>query len=212
MEKEIFEKAFIDRLNKNFETHSEFFEFKFYTFPELGSSIFEINKCLILEFYRASITLTNNVLERVLKLALIYNEVGIGPKPIENWNSIFSETDKYNSYVLATTIEKCKKENLITIEEKNILYDTIRELMRNGFSHSDPSKVLKDLPDELPIFQSSFSNPTGIKKVNINQKIIPVFQSIQMDEFARENAFTYFKFVFNLMKSIDDRLKLKFNI
>ena len=41
MEKEIFEKAFIDRLNKNFETHSEFFEFKFYTFPELGSSIFE---------------------------------------------------------------------------------------------------------------------------------------------------------------------------
>lgn len=120
MEKEIFEKAFIESLNKNFEVHSKFFDFKFHTFPELGSSIFEINKCLILGFYRASITLTNNVLERVLKLALIYNEVGIGPIPLENWNEIFSKpNEKYTSAKLGNTIEKCKKENLITVDEKN---------------------------------------------------------------------------------------------
>ncbi|WP_329806538.1 hypothetical protein [Flavobacterium facile] len=210
MEKEIFEKAFIESLNKNFDIHSEYFNFEFYTFPELGSSIFEINKCLILGFNRASITLTNNVLERVLKLALIYNETGIGPKPLEEWDSIFLEPNKKHSSIpLGNSIEKCKKENLITEIEKNILFDKIRELMRNGFSHSDPSKILKDLPDETPIFQSTFSNPNKIKKINVNQKIIPVFQSIQMDEFAKNNAFEYFKFVFKFILNIEERLKLK---
>lgn len=213
MEKEIFEKAFIENLNKNFEVHSIFFEFKFHTFPELSSTIFEINKCLILGFHRASITLTNNVLERVLKLALIYNEVGINPIPLEDWNETFSKpNEKYSSLPLGNSIEKCKKENLITINEKNILFDKIRELMRNGFSHSDPSKILKDLPDEIPSYQGTFSNPQDVKEINFNHKIIPVFQSMQMDEFAKENAFEYFKFVFRLMKNIDDRLKTKYNV
>ena len=213
MEKEIFEKAFIENLNKNFEAHSKYFEFKFYTYPELGSSIFEINKCLILEFYRASITLTNNVLERVLKLALIYNEAGIGPKPVENWSDIFSvPNEKYGSKQLGNTIELCKKENLITESEKNILFDTIRELMRNGFSHSDPSKILKHLPDETPVYHANLSNPKEIQEIQVNYKTIPIFQSMQMDEFAKQNAFEYFKFVFELMKKIDERLKSKYNI
>lgn len=213
MEKKIFEKTFIEDLNRNFEAHVKYFEFKFYTYPELGSSIFEINKCLILQFYRASITLTNNVLERVLKLALIYNEVGIGPKPVENWSDIFFKPNqKYGSKQLGNTIELCKKENLITEVEKKILFDTIRELMRNGFSHSDPSKILKDLPDETPIYHANLLNPKEVKEVQVNYKTIPIFQSMQMDEFAKQNAFEYFKFVFELMKKIDERLKLKYNI
>lgn len=84
--------------------------------------------------------------------------------------------------------------------------------MRNGFSHSDPSKILKDLPDESLAYQATFSNPTDIKEINFNHKVIPVFQSMQMDEFAKENAFEYFKFVFRLIKNIDDRLKLKYCI
>lgn len=213
MEKKVFEIAFLESLNKNFDNHSKFFEFEFYTYPELGSSVFEINKCLILGFHRASITLTNNVLERVLKLAIIYNEVGIGQKPEENWNEIFSKpNEKYTSMSLGNSIEKCKKESLISEEEKKILFDTIRELMRNGFSHSDPSKILKDLPDEFKAYQSTFSNPQEINEINLNHKVIPIFQSMQMDNFAKENAFEYFKFIFQLMKNIDNRLKAKFNI
>ncbi len=213
MEKEIFEKAFIENLNKNFEVHAKYFEFRFYTYPELGTSVFEINKCLILGFYRASITLTNNVLERVLKLALIYNEVGIGPKPVENWSDIFSvPNEKYGSKQLGNTIELCKKEKLITEAEKKVLFETIRELMRNGFSHSDPSKILKDLPDETPVYQANLLNPTAFKEIQVNYKTIPVFQAMQMDEFAKQNAFEYFKFVFELMKRIDNKLKLKYNI
>ena len=101
---------------------------------------------------------------------------------------------------------------MVSEEEKKILFDTIRELMRNGFSHSDPSKILKDLPDKFKAYQSTFSNPQEIKEINLNHKVIPIFQSMQMDNFAKENAFEYFKFIFQLMKNIDNRLKAKFNI
>lgn len=84
MNKEVFEKNFIEKLNKNFPELSKYFDFNLEIFCEFNTQIFEINKCLLLEFYRAAITLTNNLLERLLKLALINNETGIEPIPIEN--------------------------------------------------------------------------------------------------------------------------------
>ncbi len=90
MEKEIFEKSFIKKLNTNFPEFDKYFDFNLKVFCEFNTLIFEINKCLILELNRASITLTNNLLERLLKLALINNETGIGPIPFEKWNDIFN--------------------------------------------------------------------------------------------------------------------------
>lgn len=207
MEKEVFEKAFIDKLNKNFQSRSKYFDFDFYVFSELGGTVFEINKCLIHEFYRSSITLTNNLLERLLKLSLIYNEAGIGPKPVEDWSSAFEEPNtKYSSIPLGNSIEKCRKFNLITENEKVFLFDTIRELMRNGFSHADSTKILNGIPDEMTMFQGSFSNPTDIKPVNVNQKIIPFMQAIHVENFAKENAANYFDYVYVLIKKIDQRL------
>ncbi|MCP9769099.1 hypothetical protein EGI22_14365 [Lacihabitans sp. LS3-19] len=207
MEKELFEKAFIVNLNKNFQSRSKYFEFEFYVFSELGGTVFEINKCLILEFHRASITLTNNLLERLLKLSLIYDEAGIGPKPVEDWGATFEEPNKkYSSIPLGNSIEKCRKLDLITESEKVFLFDTIRELMRNGFSHADSSKILNGIPDETTMFQGSFSNPTEIKPVTVNQKIIPFMQAIHIENFAKENAANYFDYVFELIKKIDQRL------
>lgn len=207
MEKQIFEKAFMGNLNKNFPSRSKYFDFEFYVFSELGGIVFEINKCLILEFYRASITLTNNLLERLLKLSLIYNDAGIGPKPVETWGNAFGEPNKkYSSISLGTSIEKCKKLGLITEREKVFLFDTIRELMRNGFSHADSTKILNGIPDETTMFQGSFSNPTEIKPVTVNQKIIPFMQAIHIENFAKENAANYFDYVFELIKKIDQRL------
>jgi len=62
------------------------------------------------------------------------------------------------------------------------------------------------------MFEGSFSNPNGgLKEVSINQKIIPTFQAIQMENFAKDNAKTYFDFVFHLIFRIEKRLfeKLK---
>lgn len=128
MQKKLFEDDFLLKLTNNFDRQSKYFDFEFYVFSELGTSVFEINKCLILELFRASITLTNNVLERLLKLALIYNEVGIGPKPTENWNEIFKEPNKkYGSLQLGNSMELCKKFGLLTDDEHIFLFDTIRE-------------------------------------------------------------------------------------
>lgn len=207
MEKELFEKAFLDNLNKNFQSRSKYFDFQFYIFTELGGTVFEINKCLILEFHRASITLTNNLLERLLKLSLIYNEAGIGPKPVEDWSSAFEEPNKkYSSIPLGNSIEKCRKYDLITEHEKVFLFNTIRELMRNGFSHADSTKILNGIPDETTMFQGSFLNPTEIKPIIMNQKIIPFMQAVHIDNFAKENASNYFDYIFELIMKIDQRL------
>jgi hypothetical protein len=213
MNKEVFEKSFTEKLDKNFPELSKYFDFNLEIFCEFNTQIFEINKCLLLEFDRAAITLTNNLLERLLKLALINNEAGIDPIPIENLNKAFYETNKkYGSIDLASSIERCKKFELISDKEKTFMFDTIRVLMRNGFSHSDSSKILSNLPDDSKMFQGDFSNPNReLKEVSINQKIIPTFQAIQMENFAKDNAKIYFAFVFHLIFRIEKRLieKLK---
>lgn len=84
--------------------------------------------------------------------------------------------------------------------------------MRNGFSHSDSSKILSNLPDDPKMFQGDFSNTNGeSKEVSINQKTIPTFQAIQMENFAKDNPKVYFDFVFHLIFRIEKRLieKLK---
>ncbi len=210
MDKEIFEKSFIDSLNKNYPELSKYFDFKLKMFNELDTLIFEINKCLILEFHRAAITLTNYLLERLLKLALIKNEVGIDPIPIDKWNLVFeSPNKKYGSINLGNSIDKCKVFEIITDDEHRILFNIIRELMRNGFSHADPGKTLAGLPDELIAFQGNLNNPGEINEVGLNQKVIPFLQALNMETFANEASKPYFDFVFGLIFRIEKRLSEK---
>ena len=207
MHKQIFEESFMNLLNKNFLSLSKYFEFKLEVFCEFDTLIFEINKCLILELDRASITLTNHLLERLLKLALIHSESGIDAIPVEKWNASFYEPNKkYGKITLGNSIEKCKKIDLITEQEKNMLFGFVREFMRNGFSHADSSKILASLPDESKMFQGSLTNSKELKEVSINQKIIPTFQALQMENFAKKHSKLYFDFVFNLIFRIEKRL------
>ncbi len=211
MNKELFADSFSKSLNENFPKYSKYFDFDLQVFCELNTLIFEINKCQLLEFHRATITLTNHLLERLLKLALIYNETGISAIETQKWNSTFAEPNKrYSSISLGNSIEINKKLGLISNSEKEFLFNVIRELMRNGFSHADSSKILEDLPDDSEMYQVSFSNPNDIKKVNINQKVIPFMQEIQMENFAKASSNQYFDFVFNLIFRIENRLTEKF--
>jgi len=212
MDKEVFDKGFKEKIDKNFFELSKYYDFNLEVFCEFNTLIFEINNCLLLELNRAAITLTNHLLERLLKLALINNEIGIGPIELEKWNEVFQEpNEKHGASDLGNSIEKCKKNELISEREKNYLFNTIRVLMRNGFSHADSSEILKNLPDDSKMFQGSFSNPNGaIKEINLNQKIIPTFQAIQMENFAKDSAKPYFDFVFHLIFRIEKRLIEKF--
>jgi hypothetical protein len=109
--KELFRKA----LEKNFDEYKHYIQNpRLYYFTDFKSTIGEIIKCLIIESHSASITLTNNFLERVLKLALIQKESGIQPTKIIDWNETYSASDKYSSWEMNKTIEKCKELNIIT--------------------------------------------------------------------------------------------------
>lgn len=212
MEKNKFKQNFIENIDKNFSIFSKYFEFRLEVFCEFNTLIYEINKCLILELDRATITLTNHMLERLLKLTLIYNEVGIGPIEIDKWSETFEAPNtNFGNIDLGNSIERCKKIGLITDAEKKYLFDTIRVLLRNGFSHADSSDILASLPDETRMFQGNFTNPNAeLKEVFINQKTMPTFQAIQMEEFAKNSSHPYFDFVFNLIFKIEKRLKDKF--
>ncbi len=94
MKKKLFADSFSKSLDENFPKYSKYFDFELSVFCELNTLIFEINKCQLFEFHRATITLTNHLLEKDLKLALIYNETGIGAIEIEKWNSTFEKPNK----------------------------------------------------------------------------------------------------------------------
>jgi len=113
---------------------------------------------------------------------------------------------KYSDIPLGNSIELCKNFELITTEEKGFLFDIIRELMRNGFSHSDPSKILAGLPDETVAFHGNFSGQGEINQISLNQKVIPFLQAEHMENFAKENSSFYFDYVFKLIDEIENRL------
>lgn len=207
MEQKLFRDDFLKKLDKNFGDANKYFDFEYEVFFELTPIVFQATKCIILELHFATITLTNHMLERLLKLALITKMVGIKGIPGEKWNDVFLEPNqKYGSLNLANSIEQCRKENLITESEKETLFTTVRELMRNGFSHADTTKVLANLPDDMPMFQGSFNSPHDLKPIGMNPKIIPPLQAIHLENFAKLNATNYFSFVFNLMRNIEKRI------
>ncbi len=207
MEKDIFHKAFAENLDKNFETYAKYLDFEYKHFFDFRVIVFQVTKCLILELDFAAITLTNHLLERLLKQALISKAVGIKSIPTDQWNSVFEgPTKMYSSIPLGNSIELCKKESLITETEKNTLFNVIRELMRNGFSHADTTKVLANIPDAIPMFEGSFSDPTNLQPISLNPKIVPPLQSWHMEQFAKANAKDYFSYVFELLENIELRL------
>jgi len=175
-----------NRCIENLDEFQKYFDYEYNVFFELKTTVVEVSHCLMLEFYKSSITLTNHLLERLLKLALINKEVGIGAIPIDQWNEVFKEANrKYGSLVLGGSIDQCKKQNLINQDERDFLFDRIREQLRNGFGHGDNSKVLCDLPEEMVGFHGSFSKPYELREVILNQKLIPSIQSALIDNFVK---------------------------
>ncbi len=208
MKKKDFENFLCRSINQNFDRFKYYFDYKFQFFHELESTVYQIVNCLILEYHLAAVTLTNNFLERLLKLSLIYKVVGTDPIPIENWNSVFEgPNNNYGSLMLANSIIECRNEGLITESEKEFLFNKIREMMRNGFSHADASKILRDSPDVAVGFMGTLDGKSEMVKVELNQKVIPPLQSAQIESFVGENSSNYFYYVFKLLQNITMRLK-----
>ncbi|ADY29318.1 hypothetical protein [Cellulophaga lytica] len=206
-------KAFLDSLFKkaleeNFEHFKHYLRNpRFYYFTDLKSTIGEIVKCLITESHTAAITLTNHFLERILKLALIQKASGTQPKKITDWNKTYSVSDKYSNWKMGATIKKCKELKIISKTQFKELTE-FQETIRNGFSHYDPKKILRDSENTIDLIDKSDSDSKKI--VGLNYKEIPTLQNFFVREFARDNSEEYFDYVFNLILSIEKHFKIEY--
>jgi hypothetical protein len=207
MKKINLEKITKEHIDNNFDQYSKYLDTDFKVYFELKESVSEVTKCLILEFDKAAITLTNNILVRLLKLSLIYHEVGIKPVPIEKWHTAFDEPSlKYGSLPLGKVIELCKKYNLITPSERDYLVDSVKKLITNGYSNADPGKMMIISKSEMIETQGNHNESSALNKAELNQKIIPPLQSLQIENFTKANAPRYFEFVFELIGNMENRL------
>jgi hypothetical protein len=202
--KELFKKG----LDENFNRYKYFLQNpRFYYFTDLEYTIGEIIKCLIIEAHTASITLTNHFLERILKLALIQKASGTQPKDIKDWNETYSASDEYSSWTMSKTVEKCLNLNIISKFEYEELTH-FRQTIRNGFSHYDPKKILRDSENTFELINKSGSEKTKISDLNFKE--IPTLQNFFIKKFAKENSEEYFEFAFSLMLSIERHFKTEY--
>lgn len=144
----IFIDEFIKELNANISNNYNIVADAFendYKWPEVDSVRSEICKCIICGFYQAAITLTNHLLESVLKKALIINESAKNKTEQSDITDVFDEaTKKYANKDLDFTINQACRKGLIDKDEKHTLHK-FREQYRNAFSHADPQKTFKGI-------------------------------------------------------------------
>lgn len=197
----------VNKAQNNFEKNSKYFQFDSKLFTELRPLVYQINNCLIFESYIPALTATNYLLERLLKIALIYNEVKIESVILEKLNSLYDlPNKKYVKLTFEKSIEKCRMSGLIDDPEKEFLDTKIRPLVRNSYSHGDPTKISNTLPRKSKAFVASFTEPGRLKEIDFEKHYIPTFQSQLFDEFAQQNSLTYFDFAYKLINNIEKRI------
>ncbi len=185
-----------DRIARN--AKNPLLELNFYIgLYEVDSISQEIRMCLMLEFFQASITLTNHLLEKTLKLLLIHAESD--KKQIDSFETMNSNwleaSNKYNSKDLYDTINIASSKGLIDKEQKKILH-YFRERIRNGYSHSDVGKLFKD--QKIPLVMGSITDST-IVHGEARIADVPMLQGIAQENMAKELALDYFLIIIEVI-------------
>lgn len=207
MNRQAYSDFLMNLVKNNFENHCKYFDYRSKLFVELEPLVFQINNCLILELHIPALTATNYLVERLLKIALIYNEVKGKTVELEELNSLYSlPNKKYTKLNFEKSIEKCRYLGLINDSEKEFLNNKIRPLIRNSYSHGDPTKITNSFPQETKAYVASFSEPGKLEEIDFEKHSIPTFQSQLFDEFAQQNSKTYFEFAFNLIIIIEEKI------
>jgi len=115
-----------------------------YKSPELQTIKYQICNCIIMGFYISAITLTNHLLEKFLKISLIYNDgkkdKGDLDKPFSLTQSIARSNKKYDDKILYDNIISAFEEKLIDETQKQTLIK-MKDFFRNPYSHSDRGKM-----------------------------------------------------------------------
>lgn len=211
---DIIDKSKRDELKDIFDTAIQYkydlyklylFEYNLFLFRDLEYNIKESVYCLMIGAHTASITNTNLILERTIKLALIQHQAG----NLSNYNDNeiidkYIESDrKFSGRNLDQNIQTCKKFGILNEEEAKELKE-YKLKFRDGFSHFTPKNILKG--------ESSLIHVEGQKNAKLDKYLkMPISQAIEIRQFARNNAEEHLKYVLKIINHLQHKILVKFS-
>jgi hypothetical protein len=196
------------RIKKIFETS--------YKLPELQTIKHQVCHCIIMGFYIASITLTNHLLEKFLKISLIYNDAKKKKRnddiKFDLVNKIAESNKKYDSNNLFDNINLSFDLGLITKEQKEKLLE-MKNLFRNPYSHSDRRGIYKDTESNITEVKGEENadkviNGDESDLPKRDEKIfnLPFADFIFIHEFSRVNSIPFLQELDGIIRDVEEKL------
>ncbi|MDR2224189.1 MAG: hypothetical protein LBE34_15850 [Flavobacteriaceae bacterium] len=215
MKKEIYIQHLTKNINNNIDKYFPYIDSQsLYSFCSLKILINENINCLLLNNYIASICVTNHLLERFIKLSIIeYKTTGLNYTDDNLYNTRLIESYNIDSETLNNTLSELKATGLINDIEYKCLIG-FKNKYRNPYSHSETKKIIKNAPDYFSGKMYSiddFFNNKGLEDIPYEEKTIstlsPALAQLHIQQHATDNAFNYFKEVFDIIVIVDKRLQ-----
>lgn len=183
-----------------------------YQWPELDPVRHEICLCLFFGLSQAAITLTNHLMESVLKNSLIIHHSKKNNDPPRKGKGLtdllakFSEGfSSYDRSELNANINKACSAGLITKDQKKHLH-IYREKYRNAYSHSEKAKIFgeRKIPIQSVKIEDSKIVVDEVGTPEIAKMIVG--QGIVQAMIARKEAPEYFLDIDTVVREIRDKL------
>ncbi|MES2268794.1 MAG: hypothetical protein V4520_18665 [Bacteroidota bacterium] len=154
----------------------------------------EICHCITFNLFQASITLTNHLLELLMKNSLTIKDIGSAKiTSLAEVNSKQAPSiKKYDSMTLEKTIDESFTQNIITDKERDRLH-LYRKTLRNAYGHAEKGKLFKGDTFNGGMFKFDGSS-TG-ELATVKTKDFLVIQPHAQRAKASHDAIPYFKYV-----------------
>ena len=182
------------------------YESNLFLFKSLEYNVKESVYCLIIGAHTASITNTNLILERAIKLALIqYSSENLLDFSDEEIIQKYIESDKkYSGKNLDQNIQTCQSFKIFTEAEAKELKD-YKIKFRDGFSHFTPKNILKGEESRFHIPGQEIDD-----KMKAHFKL-PTYQAIEVMQFAINEAENHLKYVLQIINHLQYKILFKFS-
>ncbi len=185
-----------------------------YEWPELDPKRREICLCLLLGLHQAAISMTNHLLESLLKTALISHRSiqanhGEDVSPNIMVDALVVHTAdgrrEYGSESLGNLINAACTEGLLTKPEKKRL-QAYRDQFRNAYGHADSEKTLGETSMLVQAFRLTPEDlEPGQSKLQRAAEFLPAQGLIQAMQ-AEGEALPYFLYIDRLARELKKRV------
>lgn len=210
------DQAALSEYTKTFPSRFKLVELEYctpYDWPEMDTLRHEICGCISFGLNQAAITLTNHLLESLLKYSLAYHYSLNHPKHLGAEQQLaelimnFTEEGlkKYGKANLNQNINEANRLGLINDEELELLH-SFRKKFRNPFGHSDKEDTFDDL--SIPVNVATLQGSELISQPEVVVQIakMPILHGIAQAQLAEIDAPQYFQKMDRLVRKVKTRV------